>query len=161
MESAPSIPVAQYLRMSTEHQQYSLQNQTAAITTYAREHRCRQERSGLESSARPLYQLLKDVISGTAPYKVVLVYDVSRWGRFQDADEAAYHEFICRSAGVPVHYCAEPFSNDGTFASMIMKALKRMMAGEYSRELSVKVYEGSKRLAQSHDLWTQLSAQPS
>src|SRR5216684_1276576 len=156
MESVPSIPVAQYLRMSTEHQQYSLQNQTAAITRYAREHGfvvthtyTDAGKSGVVLNCRHgLCQLLKDVISGTAPYKAVLVYDVSRWGRFQDADEAAYHEFICRSAGVPVHYCAEPFSNDGNFASMIMKALKRMMAGEYSRELSVKVYEGSKRLAQ-------------
>ena len=155
MESVPSVPVAQYLRMSTEHQQYSLENQTAAITRYASEHGfvvthtyTDVGKSGVVLNRRHgLRQLLQDVISGTAPYKIVLVYDVSRWGRFQDLDEAAHHEFICRSAGVPVHYCAEPFANDGTLASMIMKALKRMMAGEYSRELSVKVYEGSKRLA--------------
>jgi hypothetical protein len=30
----------------------------------------------------------------------------------------------------------------------MMKALKRTMAGEYSRELSGKVFEGQKRLAQ-------------
>jgi DNA invertase Pin-like site-specific DNA recombinase len=30
--------VAQYLRMSTEHQQYSIDNQAAAIQEYAREH---------------------------------------------------------------------------------------------------------------------------
>ena len=29
------IPAAQYLRMSTEHQQYSLVNQAAAIERYA------------------------------------------------------------------------------------------------------------------------------
>ena len=29
------VPVAQYLRMSTEHQQYSLENQAAAIQKYA------------------------------------------------------------------------------------------------------------------------------
>jgi DNA invertase Pin-like site-specific DNA recombinase len=141
--------------MSTEHQQYSLENQTAAIARYAAEHGflvthtyTDAGKSGVVLNRRHgLRQLLQDVISGTASYKVVLVYDVSRWGRFQDVDEAAHHEFICRSAGVPVHYCAEPFSNDGTLPSMIMKALKRMMAGEYSRELSVKVYEGSKRLA--------------
>jgi hypothetical protein len=32
----------------------------------------------------------------------------SRWGRFQDADESAHYEFLCKSAGIPVHYCAEP-----------------------------------------------------
>jgi DNA invertase Pin-like site-specific DNA recombinase len=33
-----AIPAAQYLRMSTEHQQYSLTNQAAAIAAYAKEH---------------------------------------------------------------------------------------------------------------------------
>jgi len=46
-----------------------------------------------------------------------------------------------------VHYCAETFANDGTLPSLIMKALKRTMAGEYSRELGVKVLAGQKRLA--------------
>jgi hypothetical protein len=24
-----------------------------------------------------------------------LVYDITRWGRFQDVDESAYYEFTC------------------------------------------------------------------
>ncbi len=44
-----------------------------------------------------------------------------------------------------MHYCAETFANDGTLPSLIMKALKRTMAGEYSRELGVKVLAGQKR----------------
>ncbi len=32
------VPAAQYLRMSTEHQQYSLENQSAAIEKYAESH---------------------------------------------------------------------------------------------------------------------------
>jgi len=32
------VPAAQYLRMSTEHQQYSLENQSAAIQKYADSH---------------------------------------------------------------------------------------------------------------------------
>ncbi len=94
-----------------------------------------------------LRQLLQDVMSGTPEYKTILVYDVSRWGRFQDTDESAHYEFLCKSAGVPVHYCAETFENDGSLPSSIMKALKRTMAGEYSRELGVKVIAGQKRLA--------------
>jgi DNA invertase Pin-like site-specific DNA recombinase len=90
---------------------------------------------------------LQDVVSGAPGYRVILVYDVSRWGRFQDTDESAHYEFLCKSAGVPVHYCAETFANDGTLPSLIMKALKRTMAGEYSRELGVKVLAGLKRLA--------------
>jgi len=76
------------------------------------------------------------------------VYDVSRWGRFQDADESAYYEYICRRAGVSVHYCAEQFENDGSPVSTIVKGVKRAMAGEYSRELSSKVFQGACRLIQ-------------
>jgi len=76
------------------------------------------------------------------------VYDVSRWGRFQDADESAYYEYVCRRAGVSVHYCAEQFENDGSPMSSVMKTMKRTMAGEYSRELSTKVFQGACRLIQ-------------
>src|SRR5207247_6068933 len=75
-------------------------------------------------------------------------YGVSRWGRFQDADESAYYEYICRQAGVSVHYCAEQFENDGSPVSTIVKGVKRAMAGEYSRELSSKVFQGACRLIQ-------------
>ena len=149
------VPAAQYLRMSTEHQQYSLENQSTAIQKYAESHAFEVVRtysdaakSGLVLRHRiGLRQLLQDVVSGSPDYRVILVYDVSRWGRFQDTDESAHYEFLCKSAGVPVHYCAETFANDGTLPSLIMKALKRTMAGEYSRELGVKVLAGLKRLA--------------
>src|SRR5882724_3832115 len=156
MCAAVPITAAQYLRMSTEHQQYSLNNQESAIRQYAdtngfvvTQTYTDAARSGVVLKRRSgLRQLLQDAMSGRAPYKVILVYDVSRWGRFQDNDEAAHYEFMCRSAGVPVHYCAEPFSNDGGTPSSILKALKRSMAGEYSRELGVKVHAGHKRLAE-------------
>jgi DNA invertase Pin-like site-specific DNA recombinase len=149
------VPAAQYLRMSTEHQQYSLENQSTAIQTYAESHGFEVVRtysdaakSGIVLKHRiGLRQLLQDVVSGSPGYQAILVYDVSRWGRFQDTDESAHYEFLCKSAGVPVHYCAESFANDGSLPSLIMKALKRTMAGEYSRELSVKVLAGQKRLA--------------
>jgi DNA invertase Pin-like site-specific DNA recombinase len=149
------IPVAQYLRMSTEHQQYSLDNQEVAMQAYAALHGFSvvqtysdAAKSGVVLKHRDgLRQLLKDVVSGTPGYKAILVYDISRWGRFQDADEAAHYEFLCKSAGVPIHYCAEIFANDGTLPNMLLKALKRSMAGEYSRELGVKVLAGLARLA--------------
>jgi len=155
MNTNQLIPVAQYLRMSTEHQQYSLENQSSAIENYAESHSFEvvhtysdTAKSGLVLRYRTgLQQLLKDVVGGTSGYRAILVYDVSRWGRFQDTDESAHYEFLCKSAGAPVHYCAETFANDGSLPSLIMKALKRTMAGEYSRELGVKVYAGHKRLA--------------
>jgi DNA invertase Pin-like site-specific DNA recombinase len=154
MTSHLLIPAAQYLRESTEHRQYSLENQSAAIQKYAEAQGFEVVRTysdparrGLVLKHRPgLQQLLQDVV-GTPPYRAILVYDVSRWGRFQDTDESARYEFLCKSAGVPVHYCAETFANDGTLPSLIMKTLKRTMAAEFSRELGVKVLAGQKRLA--------------
>jgi hypothetical protein len=155
VESAGLIPVAQYVRMSTEDQQYSMANQKDIIADYAKKHGFEvistysdPGRSGISIRSRKgLYQLLSDVIGGRAQFRAILVYDVSRWGRFQDIDESAHYEFLCRSAHIPVHYCAEQFINDGYVASSIMKALKRTMAAEYSRELGVKVLAGQQRIA--------------
>jgi DNA invertase Pin-like site-specific DNA recombinase len=150
------IPVAQYLRMSTEDQQYSIANQRDKILDYAAHHDFSIARTYSDAGRsgvvlkyrRGLKELLRDVIGGKADYKAILAYDVSRWGRFQNPDEAAHYEFICDHAGIPIHYCAEQFKNDGTMPSLLLKALKRTMAAEYSRELSVKVYEGKKRIAE-------------
>lgn len=155
MPSSARVPVAQYLRMSTNQQRFSLENQAAAIAKYADAHDLEvvqtyldTARTGVVFRARVgLQQLIRDVVKGNIEYKAILVYDVSRWGRFQDTDEAAYYEFLCKSAGIPVHYCAEGFTNDNGLPSVIFKSLKRVMAAEYSRELGNKVFSGQRRLA--------------
>lgn len=153
--SAPGgLRAAQYVRMSTEHQRYSTENQEAVITQYAEKRGITivrtyadEGKSGLRLYGRDaLKRLIDDVQHGAADFDVILVYDVSRWGRFQDADESAYYEYICKRAGIGVEYCAEQFANDGSPVSTIVKGVKRAMAGEYSRELSVKVFAGQCRL---------------
>jgi len=114
--------VAVYVRMSTEHQQYSTSNQMDVLREFAKRRGWEivkmysdEGKSGLNIQGRDaLAQMIQDVTSGQAQYAHILVYDVSRWGRFQDADESAYYEYICRRAGVSVHYCAEQFENDGS-----------------------------------------------
>ncbi len=91
---------------------------------------------------------MSDVEEGRADFSVLLVYDISRWGRFQDADEAAYYEYGCKRAGIAVQYCAEQFENDGSLFATLAKGLRRGMAGEYSRDLSVKTFAGQSRLIQ-------------
>lgn len=78
-------------------------------------------------------RLLDDVQAGAVQFQVILVYDVSRWGRFQNTDESAHCEYLCPSSGIKVVYCAEPFENDGSPLATIYKCIKRSMAGEYSR----------------------------
>ncbi|WP_108513329.1 recombinase family protein [Bradyrhizobium algeriense] len=149
-----ALRAAQYVRMSTDHQRYSIENQAVAIGAYAQAHDLAIVRtyrdegeSGLKLRNRAgLLQLLDDVQSDRADFDHILVYDVSRWGRFQDTDESAHYEFICKQAGIKVEYCAEQFENDGSMLSSIVKNLKRVMAAEYSRELSTKVHAGQSRI---------------
>ena len=153
-EPAKLIRAAQYVRMSTEHQQYSTDNQKDAIRQFAETAGCEivatyedSGRSGLNIEGRAgLQKLLADVEGGNPGFDVVLVYDVSRWGRFQNIDESASYEFRCHLAGVRIEYCAEQFVNDGSIGSDVLKAIKRSMAAEHSRVLSVKVFAGQSRL---------------
>lgn len=151
-----AIPAAAYVRMSTEHQQYSTENQLDRIKEYAARRNMAIVRvfedagkSGLSVRGRDsLRKMIEEVERGAADFKCILAYDVSRWGRFQNADESGYYEYICHRAGITVHYCAEQFENDGSPTSNIIKSVKRSMAGEYSRELSSKVFQGACRLIQ-------------
>ena len=152
VEPIPRSPTkaVEYVRMSTEHQQYSTENQSSKIREYAASRGIEIIRtyadagkSGLRLDGREaLQRLIRDAESSSADFQLILVYDVSRWGRFQDADESAYYEYRCRRAGVQVIYCAEQFESDGSPVSTIVKGVKRAMAGEYSRELSAKVFAG-------------------
>jgi len=155
VERSPNLAAA-YVRMSTEHQQYSTSNQMDIIRQYADRRGLTivrtysdEGKSGLNLHGRDsLTQMIRDVQTGGVVFSCILAYDVSRWGRFQDTDESAYYEYVCRQAGVAVHYCAEQFDNDGSPISAIVKGVKRAMAGEYSRELSSKVFQGACRLIQ-------------
>jgi DNA invertase Pin-like site-specific DNA recombinase len=77
--------------MSTEHQQYSTHNQSDKLREYADRRGIEivrtyadEGKSGLSIGGRAgLQRLIADVESGTADFSLILVYDVSRWGRFR------------------------------------------------------------------------------
>lgn len=156
--SNPTRPTAAlYVRASTEHQNYSTRHQENALRDYAKVKGIdivavyRDEgRSGLNLDGRvALTKLLRDVQAPAPPFGTILVFDVSRWGRFQDIDESAYYEFACRRAGITVSYCAEMFANDGSPLATMLKAIKRAMAAEFSRELSGKVFRAQCNLTRA------------
>ena len=80
---------AQCVRMSTEHQQYSQENQLEIIRQYAAAHNMEivqqysdHGRSWLNIAGREgLNRLMADVEAKRANSTSLLVYDVSRWGR--------------------------------------------------------------------------------
>jgi len=123
LHSQPApLRAAQYVRMSTEHQQYSTNNQADKILEYAQRRNIEivrtyadEGKSGLSLDGRAsLQKLIADAECGSADFTLVLVYDVSRWGRFQDADEAAFYEYKLKRKGILVAYVAEQFENDGS-----------------------------------------------
>ena len=94
--------------MSTDHQKYSTENQAEALQRYAAQRGIEivrtyadEGKSGLRLDGRDaLKRLIDDVQSGKTDFTTILVYDVSRWGWFQDADESAYYEYCPTSAPV-------------------------------------------------------------
>jgi len=151
-----ALRAAQYVRMSTDHQRYSTANQRDVIAAYAAERNIDiartygdDGRSGLTFAGRGgLQELIADVQFARADFDCVLVYDISRWGRFQDVDESAYYEFICTRAGIKVHYCADEFENDGSLASTMLKVAKRFAAADFSRGLSKRMFIGQCRITE-------------
>lgn len=145
----------EYLRRSTTHQNLSVEFQQAYIRKYAIDHGISvvgtyidDGKSGLTLDHRPALQsLLSSVFKRCSAFDIILVYDVSRWGRFQDIDESAHYEFLCRQAGKKLIYCAEPFDTDSTPYYGLIKNIKRLMAAEFSRSLSQRVSNGQSRLA--------------
>jgi DNA invertase Pin-like site-specific DNA recombinase len=135
------------VRTATEHPQYSTDTQSNKIRDYASKRGIEivrtytdEGKSGLSIFGRAgLQKLLSDVDSGRADFNLILVYDISRWGRFLDPGEGAYYEYICRRAGIQVTYCAEQCGDDSASVSAIVKAIKQSMADEYRREMSVRI----------------------
>src|SRR5882762_9410112 len=102
--STAPFRAAAYVRMSTEHQQYSTNNQMDIIREYATRRNMEivtsysdEGKSGLNIQGRDsLTRMISDVENKRTNFSCILVYDVSRWGRFQDADESAYYEYLCK-----------------------------------------------------------------
>src|SRR5580658_6943271 len=86
LELVSSGRAAEYVRMSTDHQKYSTENQSEAIQQYAARRGlvivrtyADEGKSGLGLGGRDaLKQLIADVQNGTADFTTILVYDVSR-----------------------------------------------------------------------------------
>lgn len=149
-DNKQSIKVAAYLRMSTEHQQYSIDNQIQFIQKYADDHNMNivriyddEGKSGVSAIGRDNFKkLIKDVVTGELNVGALLVYDVSRFGRFQDNDEAGYYSYLLKFHGVKIIYCAENLPENSPEIQMLTLPALRYAAGAYSRNLSIKVFAG-------------------
>ncbi len=143
------IPAYALYRRSSTNQDLSIEEQRQAVRPWAREHgyaivrEFADDASGLDTNRRREFLMLLQ-LCGHAERRaadVVLCYDVSRFSRL-DPDEATFHEYSLRRAGVRVLYTHDPGANDGGVAGYLVKSLKRVLAHEYSQKLSQVVRRG-------------------
>lgn len=101
--------------------------------------------SGLIADRPALQRLFRDWVlnENATKFDYVVVFDVSRWGRFEDSDEAGYYEFQCKQMGKEVIYARRGFpTKQEKGMSQVQTAFERWMSFKYSEKLSEDVIQG-------------------
>jgi len=130
-----------YLRRSTDRQDQSIDDQRKAVERYAQERGIEVVKyyvddavSGTSTDDRKGFQqMLSDARTDGRDWRLILVYDVKRFGRV-DNDEAGHYRFLLRQAGIDVVYVAENFSGDDT--DDLLRPVKQWQARQESKDLS-------------------------
>lgn len=143
-----------YLRRSTNEQLQadSLIAQEEFIRAWAATHRYEvvavfaDSASGRSIDGREEFLRMIAAVRRGASFETILVLDVTRWGRFENPDEAGYYEFVCLNRGIPVVYINESFEEDTSPTSALNKALQRWIAAEFSRKKSETVRRSKERV---------------
>ncbi len=140
---------AMYIRMSTELQVESPENQERAIRTYAAQYGIEIVKtyvdpgvSGITERREEFQALIDDVEQGRNVYTIVLYLDASRWGRFLDSREAEYHRMRLERKNVVCQSCEKPLTLTNNIADRIMTLFQDESASDYCRQLSQKVWAG-------------------
>jgi len=145
------LKAAIYIRMSTELQTESPENQERQIRAYAERYNMVVVKvyrdlgiSGVTAEERPQFRaLIDDVQHSRVEFNIVLYLDESRWGRFADSRDADYYRMILAHRNVLCQACDQELTLDKSgIAERILTMLKDESASEYSRQLSQKVFVG-------------------
>ena|GEM_PF-677820 len=145
-----------YCRCSTDMQEASIPEQKKSIEEYASKNDLTiirwfedEGRSGRNAEERPAFMSMIEYIRNSPnTFKYVLVYDVSRWGRFENPKEATYWEVMIEKCGKKVKYAKEDYVNDESAGSIITKVVKNLEASEYSKKLSLVSFRGHRHYAE-------------
>ncbi|PUB33716.1 DNA invertase Pin-like site-specific DNA recombinase [Elizabethkingia sp. YR214] len=150
--------IAYYRHSAEDKQENSVAIQREHTENFARENNIDiiheesdEGKSGLTANRPGFERLFANwVENNNAPsFSYVLVYDVSRWGRFQDGDQAAYFVHLCKKHGKEVIYVSRGFPDQANqLFSSLETSIQRYMAAEYSRQLSDKVFHGCIKVSQ-------------
>jgi DNA invertase Pin-like site-specific DNA recombinase len=149
--------IAYYRHSAEDKQENSIAIQREHTQKFAREHHIDiiheetdEGKSGLLASRPGFENLFINWVENPEAlvFDYILVYDVSRWGRFQDQDQAGHYTFLCRKYGKEVIYVSRGFPDPANqLVSSLEISIHRYMAAEYSRQLSDKVFHGSVKVS--------------
>ena len=147
--------VAYYRHSAEIGQENSVEIQQDAVRAFAGRHDIEiahefadRGKSGLNAEGRPAFNEVMEWVRTRDDFDLVLVLDVSRWGRFQDTDLSAHYESLCTQNGKQVVYTNIGFPRDeDRLISQLRKSIDRYQSAEYSRTLSKKVFEGAAKVA--------------
>ncbi len=156
VETKPRLRAVAYYRHSAEiGQENSVEIQQDNVRAFAEKHDIEiihefadRGKSGLNAEGRPAFNEMMEWARTREDFVLILVLDISRWGRFQDTDLSAHFEALCRQNGKEVVYTTIGFTEEGNqFVTQFRKAFERCQSAEYSRALSKKVFEGAAKVA--------------
>jgi DNA invertase Pin-like site-specific DNA recombinase len=147
--------VAYYRHSAEIGQENSVEIQQDNVRAFAEKHAITiirefadRGKSGLNAEGRPAFNEMMDLVRSSPDFDLVLVLDVSRWGRFQDTDLSAHYESLCTQHGKQVVYTVMGFGRDeDRLITQLRKSIDRYQSAEYSRALSKKVFEGAAKVA--------------
>jgi DNA invertase Pin-like site-specific DNA recombinase len=150
---AKMITAVGYLRMSTDRQETSPEQQRAEIEKYAAKHGYQVMRwyqdsgiSGDRTEKRLQFQkMIADAADGR--FKAILCWDQDRFGRF-DSLESGYWIHPLRGQGVQLVTCTDGPVDWNSFAGRMLYGMKQEGKHQYLVDLSNNVTRRMKQLAQ-------------
>ncbi len=150
--------IAYYRHSAEDKQENSVQIQRDHAKKFAQENdieiiqeEADEGETGLTSDREGFKRLFDNFINNPNPphFDFVLVYDVTRWGRWQNLNAPAHYEFLFEEKGKKVIYVSRGFPKEGDhLISHLQTSIERYMAADYSRQLSNKVFFGSAKISE-------------
>ena len=144
-----------YCRCSTDKQDVSIAQQREVIEKYCQENHIKLIKSfqdegisGITSEKRPGFMAMVDFVKKNFDdFDYVLVYDQSRFGRFNNPKEAVYWEYEIERYDKKIIYVSDPTANLSGIGGDITRTVRHYEASEFSKKLRENTIRGSEFIA--------------
>src|SRR5208337_2317100 len=141
-------PAVAYLRMSSDPQEGSIEQQRSELAKLAEKHGYKiireyvdEGKSGSKETEKrtDFLKMIED--SHKKEFRVILCWDLQRFGRLDPLKAPAYR-YTLRTKGVCLHTCKEGIIRWDRFEEYILDAVYQGAAHEYSKSLSRDTIRG-------------------